>query len=580
MKRTFLFLLLATTVFAGKAQTAYLNCDFSNGIPENFTLVDVDGLMPSTDMQNIGFAIGTPWIAYTFKDGQKAACSTSWYQKEGTSNDWLVTPTFTVTDANAVLKWRAMSHDVEYADGYAVYIACASTPEEFLLTEPVFSTKAEESTWQQHHVSLGDYYGKTISVAFVNNTTDGNRLYLDDIYAGPDAPVFVSKVLNDVVFNTDTIRMQACVFTTNPGETYKGVTLSVEMGGKKIVEEFPDVEIGYGNPVVLTMSESVEIDYSTPTPYTLTASHNGEYSSAEGMITALHHNVVVEELTGTWCGYCIRGIVNMDRCEEAYPESFIGICAHSGDVMSPEDSYMDAFNGLSISGLPYMVANRNENLSGDPSKMESSYLSALREKPTIAFTSLDATLDADTKTISIESNLIATEDIQDAPYRIAYAILEDSVCVPGNNKYSQQNYYANNEYGEMGGYESMPEVIRDFTFRHVARGMADNNISGYDNSIPTNIHAYDVFSHSVSIPLPDAVLRTENIEVVAMLIDKDGRIANAFHTHCSAVTSDVADILCSAPGNENAYDLQGRRINDIRAHKGLYIMNGKLQINK
>lgn len=580
MKRTVLFLLFIMAVFAGKAQTPYLNCDFSNGIPADFTLIDADGLVPSIDMQNLGFEVGIPWIAYSFKDGQKAACSTSYYQKEGTSNDWLITPSFKVTDANAVLKWRAMSHDTEYADGYSVYIACASKPEEFLLSEPAFSVKAEKSSWQQHQIALGDYYGKTISIAFVNNTTDGNRLYLDDIYAGPDAPLFVSKVLDDIVFNANTILMQARVFTTNEGETYKGLTLSMEMGGKTIVEEFPDVEVGYGNPVVLTMSEPVGIDYSTPTPYTLTVSHNNESSSAEGMITALHHNVVVEELTGTWCGFCIRGIVNMDRCEDLYPESFIGICAHSGDVMSPTDSYMDAFNGFSISGLPYMVVNRNENLSGDPNKMESSYLSALREKPAIAFTSLDAVLHAETKTISIESCLLATENMQDAPYRISYVILEDSVCVPGNIKYSQQNYYADNEYGEMGGFESMPEVIRDFTFRHVARAIADENTSGYNNSIPADISAYDIFSHSVSIPLPETVLQTKKIEVVAMLIDMDGRIANAFHTHCRSEKSEGIHNVSSSTNNEKAYNLQGQRIENIRAHKGLYLMNGKLQVNK
>lgn len=48
---------------AASAQQTFLQCDFSEGIPADFTLYDLDGSEPSIDMKNTGFATGIPWIA-------------------------------------------------------------------------------------------------------------------------------------------------------------------------------------------------------------------------------------------------------------------------------------------------------------------------------------------------------------------------------------------------------------------------------------------------------------------------------------------------------------------------------------
>ncbi len=97
--------------FHASAQT-YLNCDFSQGIPADFTLIDNDGNTPSATMQKEGFSVGTPWIAASPKgESNVAACSTSWYSPKGTSDDWLITPSFRIDDAN---------RNANYALAYAI----------------------------------------------------------------------------------------------------------------------------------------------------------------------------------------------------------------------------------------------------------------------------------------------------------------------------------------------------------------------------------------------------------------------------------------------------------------------------
>ena len=47
--------------------------------------------------------------------------------------------------------------------------------------------------------------------------------------------------------------------------------------------------------------------------------------------TATYDRVtVVEEGTGTWCGWCVRGIVALEYMRENYPDKFIGIGVHYG----------------------------------------------------------------------------------------------------------------------------------------------------------------------------------------------------------------------------------------------------------
>lgn len=42
------------------ARIDYLSCDFSDGIPAGFALFDRDGNRPSTEMEALGYAQGTP----------------------------------------------------------------------------------------------------------------------------------------------------------------------------------------------------------------------------------------------------------------------------------------------------------------------------------------------------------------------------------------------------------------------------------------------------------------------------------------------------------------------------------------
>ena len=177
-----LLLSLCCASVAGAAQSAVSErYDFSKGIPSDFILIDNDGNTPSVDVTRYGFSVGTPWVShYVEKEDNYVAASTSWYAASGTSDDWMILPQFTVADADAVVSWRAKADNAMFSDGYAVYISEGGGEiSDFDKLKPLFTVAAEQAEWTFHSVSLADYVGKTVRVAFVNNSTDCSMLYVD-----------------------------------------------------------------------------------------------------------------------------------------------------------------------------------------------------------------------------------------------------------------------------------------------------------------------------------------------------------------------------------------------------------------
>ena len=58
------------------------------------------------------------------------------------------------------------------------------------------------------------------------------------------------------------------------------------------------------------------------------------------------HRVLVEEYTGTWCGWCTRGLVAMEKLAEAYGDDFIGVAYHNSDPMEIMTEYPSPVQGF------------------------------------------------------------------------------------------------------------------------------------------------------------------------------------------------------------------------------------------
>lgn len=558
--------------FHATAQT-YYSCDFEKGIPADFTLIDYDQNTPSASMQKIGFAEGTPWISVaTNKTATNhAACSTSWYQQAGTSDDWMILPAIYVSGNAPTLSWRAMASDKKHADGYSVYVTTAdgNRKEDFTTATPLFTTAAENADWTDHSMSLAEYRGKTIRVAFVNNSTDCSRLYVDDVKIWEKHKLTLSVDLPRQIAYKGEMTISGSV-AANTEEGVRGFTIGLEAGGETTTQHF-DTEVKSGEPVTFTLDRRLTIGKHETIPYNIwVETEDGDREEHDMSVTSYPRKAVAEEGTGTWCGYCVRGLVMLDSIKNHYADRIIGIAAHSGDVMTSD--YISEVSQYMASSYPTGTVNRR--VKSDPKDFISYANIILKNAELFSDLQLETTFDKASRSVTAKTTLHLADDYTDGKLALAYAIIENDVHKPGDDNYRQHNSYADGILGEMGGYEKYGEYIPSevMHYNDVARGYVDD-LMGIDGSLPERIAAEESITDERSFTLPDNILNDENVEIVVMLIDKsDGRIVNAEKCPVAKSTNGINDIKATnMPTRFSAiYGVSGTKRDSLE--KGLNII--------
>ena len=515
-----------------QAQNTYLFEHFTEGIPSDYALYDEDGNEPSVDMANLGFAVGKPWICVTEgEDNNAVAASTSWYQKAGTSNDWMVTTSFEVKDAGAVLSWRARATDADYRDGYKVLVSTTGNRVADFTNEPVFSVSKENVAWTEHEVSLADYVGKTVWIAFVNNTKDRAMLFVDDIFAGMPACIELTSELTDgIITRYGEVHVTGTVKAKKPIASF---TVRLTLGDNKELVETFDCNLQTGGTANFQFSEPVHVERNTRTDFVLVAEAEGDRTSLEGKVCFIAQKVVAEEVTGTWCGYCVRGIVAMEQMREEHPDDYIGIAVHCGNGNWPDAMELDPtiyldllFSNLGMTGYPHCTVNRQKKYTGDPANIPYYYNQAKQEAKPKAGIVLTAEYDAELDQITTHTSTLFTSNETGADYRQLYVLIENAVHGEGYGYY-QSNYYSG--VAGMGRFTDLPSTVPDseMTYPDVARaiyGTYHGIKDIYDATITAGAVTYcDYILDSI----PASILVRENCELAVLLLNKNGVIVNA-----------------------------------------------------
>ncbi len=256
------------------ADAQILSEDFNNGIPGTFTLIDNDGLTPNAGVVQYTNA----WVAQSDPTtGDSAASSTSWYNPAGTSDDWLITPIMAFTPG-LYLSWKARNYDVDYKDGYQVWISSTgNTVNDFLVNGTmIYQNLGEDIDYRPRILDLenlgytaGNYY-----IAFRNNSTDKYRLNIDDIVVGDSAS---SPCIDNVTrlntsfgptydgYLTIPIRqasnMQFQAVIQNSGIKDEAITLDLDL----YVNNVSSFTSSYSTTVLANETDSLYVGNYTPT---------------------------------------------------------------------------------------------------------------------------------------------------------------------------------------------------------------------------------------------------------------------------------------------------------------------------
>lgn len=223
------------------------------------------------------------------------------------------------------------------------------------------------------------------------------------------------------------------------------------------------------------------------------------------------NKVIVEDYTGTWCGYCPPVAHAIYELKEVY-DNIISVGIHNNDELTI-DQESDLRSELGISGFPSARLNRTISWF-DPYQI-SDVNSLLSEENNVAI-SIKSALE----NIDLEVNLRIVSNVELVNHKLVIYLVESNLI------YDQSNYF---NYVEDSYFYNLGNPIENYSHQDVLR-KSITNISGNALDLIQPLTDYK-FNFNVEIS-PDFV--QENLAIVAMVVDSNN---NAINSQFSEVNS-------------------------------------------
>lgn len=311
--------------------------------------------------------------------------------------------------------------------------------------------------------------------------------------------------------------------------------------------------------------------------------NNAADPTADGtLITVTHkptYRPVIEEFTGTWCGWCPYGIAGMKSAHKKYGDKVVLIAAHASDIMAIDD-YSPILS--LVSSYPSAFFNREVSFYPNSSNM-SILIDQSLHRTTVADIDTKAYWDSeDQKGINLYATTTFVYDSNEANYGIAYVLLANGLT--GTTASWAQS---NNLSGQSGSDTEMLEwytsgtKVTGLKYDHVAIG-AWGIKEGLEESLAPQITAgkEQKFAYTLSIEGNSLVQDKSQLSVVTLLIDNaTGIIMNATQTKIEAPEANSINSITSNPNQPvKYYNLQGQEVGDD--YRGIVVTKGRKMLRR
>ena len=305
--------------------------------------------------------------------------------------------------------------------------------------------------------------------------------------------------------------------------------------------------------------------------------------------TVPKHRTLMEEYTGTWCGYCVRGLLGLQKLAELYPDDYVCVSYHNGDPMeityyfpSNVEGYPDAWVDRQLEVDAYYGYNENYGIT------PMGIADVMAERAKIfgqAGIDIETNFNGDDDVVDVKTTLTFPFSTEEATFALEYILIADGLTGEGAD-WAQSNYYSGGSMGELGGFEDMDEHISGWVFNDVV--VMKSWDGGEWESVPATVTADQPITHEYSFNLAEAlntngepvIQDKSKLRVVVLLINTTtGEVCNANQVKVGENTG----IVTAGSDYDNIrsieyFDLSGRKLN--RAEQGVNIMrinynNGK-----
>ncbi len=325
-----------------------------------------------------------------------------------------------------------------------------------------------------------------------------------------------------------------------------GLAYSLD-GGAPVVATIDGVSVGTGDTYNFTHPEA--LNFTTQGSHDLEVSivsvnggddddtSNNTASATFGLVEAIPvAGVVIEEATGTWCGWCPRGSVGMDYMADAYPDAVL-VAVHNGDPM-----VVSEWDGaMAVGGYPSGLVDRLEEVDPGAGTLDAAYNARLSSKIPAAHLDVQAFHNEAWDEITIELTADFLFDSSD-DFRFNAFIIEDGVTGTGSG-WAQANYYSGGGSGAMGGYEDLADPVpaEDMVYDHVGRAIL-GGANGMSGSLPNEIIGGTEYTYTFTYSIPADIDPT--MVSVAGLIQHggSGEFENSVMIHHDDIMPEGTDV--------------------------------------
>lgn len=522
--------LLLGLILSGIGQTTILFENFDTGIPVSWTQTanaGSDGWLAGNYSSLSSMYWNIPDNGSNFVASNDDQCNCD------KAMDRLISPSLDVSPLTQV----ALSFDAYLNDGGQLGVT------EFALVEYSLDNGvswnftgaiAENPEWQTIHINLTDEIGGAANVLLSFRYSDGGMwgygCAIDNVQVYE--PVANDAELSD--FSHPFWFPNLAEFTgtiVNMGsDTITSIDLSWSDGTNTYVDNLSGLSIPMFGTYEYTHSTAYSgtpgsvdfIDMFVSLPgdgNPLNDMIGGEALTPMSSIPA--RKVVVEEICGTWCGWCPRGTVAMEELSDS--SDFIGIHIHQGDPMAL-DVYGDPYSiATNLTGYPHGSADRV--LVGDPSYLNQYYVSQKQEYAPAIMEITNIVLNGDTLSFDVNAEMVI-----EGPYdfRMNAVLIENNITGTGSG-YDQVNFYSGGANGVMGGYEALPSPVpaANMEYNMTARAML-GDFWGDTSVFPAVVVDGQNYTASFSYVIPSDQ-NPANLDIIGILYFHDngsGRIVN------------------------------------------------------
>ena len=288
----------------------------------------------------------------------------------------------------------------------------------------------------------------------------------------------------------------------------------------------------------------------------------------------VNRGIVVEENTGTGCGWCPRGWAGMKKMRDKFGKNFVGIAIHQYNDTDP--MYCQNYAKINFGGAPTCKIDRNETIDpfyGSEEDICVDFKEALARIATVGI-SVTGKLNADNTAVTATATI---EPLVSGTYEIAYAIIGDGLTGTASVWKQMNSYYQyvaanvdNDPYLSLfckGGKYSSTKVTLVYDDVMLA---SSYNLENANEAKIDPLQEGKVVTNTYTLTLPTKPVLKEAIEkagydklaVIAMIIRKDGKIENAAKFYLSNDPAGVEGISENKSELKEVarYTIDGRRI--------------------